>query len=148
MNKKGIINQLIALTKDEIRHIESDERADIKAVTEDQENENLFENTTEEEVNMLTQENLALDDLENRLSKLESINPEISHDHVNMGALVRLNTGVYLISVAFEAKQIGDVSVTGISRDAPLYQKMEGLKEGVEFHLTGHNTEFIILEIQ
>lgn len=146
--KKQLITELINRTKNEITLIEENEKEDVKSVTEEQVNENIYENTREEEIGIIAQSNLAIDDLKKRLDHLENISVAITHDHVALGALVTLNTGTVLVSTAFPKTKVNDLEVTGISTDSPLYQKMEGLKQGAEFHLTGHNTEFIIEAIQ
>ncbi|MEL6560218.1 MAG: hypothetical protein AAFQ94_18665 [Bacteroidota bacterium] len=147
MNKNEILDYLIDYTQKEIELLRKSEKEDIKSVSEDQNDENRFENTIEEEVQLITNQNIVLEDLNERLKGLSSIRRDVVHTTVGKGALVKLNTGLVLVMSAFPTVKIGDLEVTGISTQSPIYQKMEGFKKGAEFHLTGHPTEHVVLDI-
>lgn len=147
MNKNEIIDYLIDHTQKEIEILRQSEKEDIKSVSEEQNNENRFENTIEEEVQLITNQNMVLEDLNQRLKSLSSIQRDVVHTTVSKGTLVKLNTGLLLVMSAFPPVKIGDLQVTGISTQSPIYQKMEGLKKGAEFHLTGHKAAYVLLDI-
>jgi len=147
MNKKEVLKELISVTEKEMDLLKTTEYEDLKTITRDQREENLFENTTEEEIRSISQKSAVLDDLVSRLNHLNAIDANAEFDAVSHGALIKLNTGIVLVSAAFPGIKLDEVTVTGISEESPLFQKMKGLKKGAQFHLTGHDTEFVILEI-
>ena len=93
------------------------------------------------------QEDEPLAHAQERLAKLEQVSGEPS-DSVEFGSLVKLNTGTLLVATSFQTVELDGEKVTGISTAAPIYEKMQGLKKGAEFHLTGHPQEYIILDIE
>ena len=96
---------------------------------------------------ILLQEDEPLAHAQERLAKLEQVSGEPS-DSVEFGSLVKLNTGTLLVATSFQTVELDGEKVTGISTAAPIYEKMQGLKKGAEFHLTGHPQEYIILDIE
>ncbi|MBW8243640.1 hypothetical protein K1F50_12590 [Muricauda oceani] len=86
-----------------------------------------------------------LDNLRQEIDSLELLNSSRLHRTVAKGALIRMNTGLYLIAVGEPKWNVEGIEVTGISMESPLFKKMEGNSAHTEFHL--QNMEYFILEI-
>jgi hypothetical protein len=87
----------------------------------------------------------AIDFVAYELKVLESIQEDIVHEAISQGALVQTSTSYFLIGVAHEQFTFENKPLVGISKDAPIFQKMHGLKRKSRFSYG--NTEYVILNV-
>ncbi|HAA12192.1 MAG TPA: hypothetical protein DCE41_11035 [Cytophagales bacterium] len=146
--KTQVILALMQQAEREISELSTDEKERLKAIDpDDEDTHHAYESTKEELVGEITRENATIEHAEERLAKLRAMPAKRALDEVGPGALVRMNTGCFLVGVSFSPSQVAGETVTGITIDSPIYEKMQGLKVGAEFHLTGGKQEFVILGV-
>ncbi len=148
MNKDQIVAYLIRKTEAEIEQMLLEEKENLEAIDhEDQDNKNVFESTAEEQTNAIAQEDEVLSHARERLQTLKRISSEPTSE-VEFGSLVKLNTGVVLVGASFPTVDVEGIKVTGVSVASPIFQKMQGMSKGAEFHLTDHPQEYVILDVE
>lgn len=79
-----------------------------------------------EEANICAQ----LQDILNKKSVLEKINPAISSDKIRIGSLIKTNHGYLFISAALGKAVIDGIAVTALSVQSPLGNKLMNLSIG------------------
>lgn len=144
--KKNIVNALIRLKEDQLNQLlhEQKERLD-NANMEDIDKGDLVESPKEQMMDEIELQVSSLNHLMADIDALKRLNLETIHDRVSYGSLIRANTGYILVGVAFAEMTFEDKKIIGISTHSPLYQKMEGLGAGTEFHLG--KIEYVIFEV-
>ena len=85
----------------------------------------------------LRRENDQLIQAQQALAELQRIDHQDDHNQVQAGAVVHTNQGHFLMGVAVPQFLVGEQKFLGISRRAPIYQAMEGKKEGEKFEMRG-----------
>lgn len=86
--------------------------------------------------------------LEDALTKktfLERINPEVKTDNVVNGSLIKTNRGYLFLSTALGKAEIDGEKIIALSAQAPLGQKLMGLKAGETAEING--TKYVINSI-
>lgn len=75
----------------------------------------------------------------------EKINPGLSTLQIVTGSLVKTNRGYLFMSIALGKKNIDNISVTALSPQSPLGEKLMGLKAGDTVEL--NSNQFVIENI-
>ena len=144
--KKLVLEAMISRKIKEFEMLKSSQRTKLEAATDEGTGENdLAESPKEQMMQEIDLKSGTLDQLSQEIVRLEAIDPGEDHGTVSLGALVKTDRGHFLIGAAHPTVEIQAEKVTGLSTEAPLYLKMEGLKKGDEFHFG--DTNYIIHHI-
>ena len=127
---------------DEVREDQEDK---IEGAESESDNPDSYESTAERTLDEADLESRPIGFLSEEITLLKSINLEVPVNEVNFGALVHTNYAYFLIGAAQEPFMHNGSKFIGLSTDAPLFQKMEGLKPNAEFHYG--DIEYIIFDI-
>lgn len=147
-DKKELIEELISIIENQLKGLQETERAKLESVEAGNlDEEGLYEDTREQLVEETAFDKKAIAHEENILEQVKKINLDIEHDQVEKGALVHTNNGCFLISTSFAPVKMTTTTLTGVSAEAPIYQKMASLKKGDVFSLNEKAHQFEILSI-
>ena len=76
---------------------------------------------------------------------LSQIDPEQSHDHIQLGSLVKTNKGVYYMSIPLGRIPVGQNAVFCITMGSPIGQLLKG--KGADEEVTFNGNVFKIQEV-
>lgn len=148
VDKQKIIHSLIEQGETLIQELSNNEKGELENMSQDEQDMKSYAASPEEGmIASIIRVNNTIHHLEERINVLKSINLEEPNQDVHLGALVKLNTGYFLVSSSFEPVDVGGIHLVGISISSPLFQTMKGLKKGDKFHIKGRTEEHEILEI-
>jgi len=144
--KQKAIQELIRLKQDKLAALKKAQRNSLSDIdTGDVDYADAAESPREQLIDEIGQTSSSLDFLAAEIETLKTIVPDQVMTTVNFGALVETNSGDFFVGAASEPFIIEGKKVTGISVNAPIFKKMEGLKVKAEFHFG--NVEYVILNI-
>ena len=144
--KKSVIAEIIKQKSGQLEELKAEQKRRLASANEeDIDKSNPVESPKEQMMEEIDLQAASTTQLAEEIVQLERINPDEKHHTVAFGAMVRTNTGYFLIGAAFPPSQIAGKKVTGLSTQAPLFQKMAGFREQAEFHW--RDIEYVILEI-
>ncbi|MEO0405443.1 MAG: hypothetical protein AAF193_11280 [Bacteroidota bacterium] len=136
----AFVQQRIDELMRELNSLQDSKKADTKSSAGDK-----FETSTE----MLRQEeekiNRMLMQAHKMKQDLAQINPDRSHDQIQLGSLVKTNKGVYYMSIPLGRIPVGENVVFCITMGSPIGQLLKGKEEGDEVTFNGN--VFQILEV-
>jgi transcription elongation GreA/GreB family factor len=95
-----------------------------------------------EQANTRTQ----LQEVLNQQAAMQKINPSLSADMVLNGSLIKTNRGYFFMSVALGKADVDHISVTALSPQSPLGNRLMGLKAGATAAI--NNTDYLIESIE
>lgn len=146
-SKAEILAVAIASQKNIIKDLEA-RKKDILA-NDGNVNEEEYDSTEQSIKSALIEEAEALGDelqfVTDELQELEKIKVNMNPTSVVPGAVVATNHGDFFVSVSIEGFKVGKSSFFGLSRKAPLYQKMKGKRSGDKFRFG--KLEYVIKDI-
>ncbi|SDM46730.1 hypothetical protein SAMN05421823_11410 [Catalinimonas alkaloidigena] len=144
--KREIIEAMIQQQEAELTRLHTWQHQQRDAIAgENQDNAQLEESPLEGLLHDVATYTPDLDQRAEDLRALRALHPEHVHEQVRYGSLVRTNYAYFLVAVAVPKRKVAGVRVYGISTGSPLFQKMEGLRKGAEFHLGA--VEYVILDL-
>ena len=145
--KQSVIEQFIQRKSAKLNQLKVDQQQRLQSAnTEDIDKQDLYESPKEEMMDEIQQKAEPLDALDEELLRLKTIDLHEVHQTVAFGSLVRTNVAYFLIAAAQDAFIYDEKKFIGLSAQAPLFEKMEELRQGAEFHYG--ETEYVILDIQ
>src|SRR5258706_860789 len=145
--KKEVIQEATNRLRQQLGDLQKEQRKTLRDVnSEDIDKGDLAESPKEQMMDEFLEQGLSLEHLHKAIEKLQHMaalteNPAV----VSFGSLVKTNVGDFLIGTPFPEFSWKGNKITGLSLEAPLFKKMEGLKPPAEFHL--HDREYIIKDI-
>lgn len=144
--KKSVIAEIIKQKSKQLEELKAEQKRRLESANEeDIDKSNPVESPKEQMMEEIDLQAASTTQLADEIAQLQQIDPDEKHHTVVFGALVRTNTGYFLIGAAFPPSQIAGKKITGLSTQAPLFLKMQGFREHAEFHL--RDIEYVILEI-
>ena len=144
--KKRLIEEFIRKKEAKLDELRNEQRKQLENVnTEDIDNSNVVESPREQMLEEVRQQSDTIDFLSHEIELLKNLDTNQPHATVSLGALVQTNLSTFLIGGAQEQFVFENHNVAGLSANAPVFKKMEGLKAKAEFHYG--NKEYVILEV-
>ena len=146
-SKKEIVFQAIEQLQGHIRALQAEQEKKLIDVNlEDIDKGDVAESPKEQMMDEFVEQGLSLDHLHQtseKLRQISSLETEIST--ASFGSLVKTNLGYFLVGTAFPDFSWKENKIFGLSMEAPLFKKMEGLKSNAKFSFK--NIEYIIEEV-
>lgn len=137
-----------AFVKQQTEMIESFESR-LKALEDDATSHNQIASQTEDraagKIEMIIAMENELIFAQKEKSNLESIDPTIEKNKVDIGALVMTNNMNFFIAISGDKISVDGIEIFGISPFAPIYAVMQGLKKGGSFNF--NNKQYMIIEV-
>jgi|GEM_PF-3914567 hypothetical protein len=145
--KKEIIYEAINRIRQQVNALQQEQRKSLGDVNiEDIDKGDVAESPKEQMMEEFLEQGFPLEHLNKAIEKLEQISSlDVKQSVVSFGSLVKTNEGYFLICAAFPEFSWKGVKVTGLSTEAPLFIKMEGLKPHAEFRL--HEHKYVIQDV-
>ncbi|AFD09115.1 hypothetical protein [Solitalea canadensis] len=143
--KQEIITLFIDKKEAILSEVSEDQEDKIIGAESEEDNPDTYESTAEQVLDEADLESKPIGFLTEEINSLKSINLEVAVNEVSFGALVHTNYAYFLIGAAQEPFMHNGSKFIGLSTEAPLFQKMEGLKAKAEFHFG--TIEYIIFDI-
>lgn len=136
--KRQVFQALLDRKQEEFDRLSNFQEEQLESINADKKNQpkDLMESSTEKELREIRLENKTIDKLREQINYLEGFKSLKRRNKVEQGSLVKTSEGNFLIAVPeLNFKANGD-SYSGISADSPLYEALEGHREGdkVEFN--------------
>ena len=144
--RKEVIQAAIDRLRQQANALQQEQKQRLKDVnTEDIDKGDVAESPKEQMMDEFLEQGIPLEHLNKAIEDLQSLGSPEGEHVVSHGALVKTNVGYFLIGTPFPEFSWKGHKITGLSAEAPLFKKMEGLKPKSEFHL--HDREYIIQDI-
>lgn len=146
-SKKEIISQAIKRLENHISGLQTEQKKKLTdANVDDIDKGDVAESPKEQMMDEVMEQGLSLEHLNQALEKLQRISSLATEvPAVSFGALLKTNLGYFLVGTAFPSFLWNGNKVIGLSTEAPLFKKLEGLKSNSKFSLK--NIEYVIEEI-
>lgn len=107
------------------------------AITTNDESESQGGSGTSDQNDLLVRMEHELLFLKNELMTLENIDPSLSCDKIEEGAVVVTDQRIFFVSTSIESVDVNEKSVFGLSVHAPIYGNMKGKKKGETVEYNG-----------
>jgi hypothetical protein len=144
--KKEVIQEAIERLRRQVNAFQQEQKKKLNDVNiEDIDKGDVAESPKEQMMDEFLEQALPFEHLNKTIEDLQRVASTEVEDVVSLGSLVKTNLGYFLVGAAFREFSWKGNKITGLSTEAPLYKKMEGLKPDAEFHL--HDREYIIQDI-
>lgn len=147
IDKQKIITTLIERKEAVVQELSSKEKAELQDMNQDEQDMKSYVSPEENLITSIIQVNNTIHHLAEQIKILKNIDLKANYETVNMGALVTLDTGYFLVSASFEPIEIEGIKLVGVSTASPIYHTMHGMKKGEKFTIEGHQEEHTILNI-
>ena len=146
-SKKEIVFQAIKHLQRHISSLQTEQKKKLIDVNlEDIDKGDVAESPKEQMMDEFLEQGMSLDHLNQAIEKLHQISSlETELPTASFGSLVKTNLGYFLVGTAFPGFFWKENKIIGLSMEAPLFKKMEGLKSHAKFSFK--NIEYIIEEI-
>ena len=144
--KNEVIQEAIDCLRQQVNVFQQEQKQKLNDVNiEDIDKGDVAESPKEQMMDEFLEQGRTLEHLNKAIEHLQHLaSTEVGHV-VSSGSLVKTNLGYFLVGAAFPEFFWKGNKITGLSKEAPLYKKIEGLKTHAEFHL--HDREYIIQDI-
>jgi hypothetical protein len=144
--KKEVIQEAIDRLRQQINTLQREQSQKLNDVNmEDIDKGDVAESPKEQMMGEFLEQGLPFEHLNESIENLQHLTSTEVEQAVSLGSLVKTNLGYFLVGATFPEFSWKGNKITGLSKEAPLYKKMEGLKSHAEFHL--HDREYIIQDI-
>lgn len=135
--KLKVIDKMIAEKEATLEDYSTNQRNKLNQTKKDDIDNTQYDSTSEETLQEMDMLNNNVEILEKEIIQIRDIPIDLKMDKVRFGSLVETNQVTMLVGAAHDNMDIDGVSVTGVSTSAPIYEKMEDLKQGDHFEVNG-----------
>ncbi|SDL94175.1 hypothetical protein SAMN05421823_10991 [Catalinimonas alkaloidigena] len=126
--KKQVIGALIRQKQEELYAMQGFQHQQLVAVSDqNQDSLQLVESPLEETMQSLELYTRSMDQLSREIALLQEIDPDVWHDQIRYGSLVKLQQVLLLVAVPATRHRIQQFDVYGVSLESPIYRALEGL---------------------
>lgn len=135
--KLKVIDKMIADKEQALEEVYTSQRMRLDQTKKDDIDNMRYESKNEEVLHQLDLLNNNVEFIEKELLQIRNIPIDLEMDKVQPGSLVETDKAIMLVGAAHEEMSVDGVEVMGISMAAPIYEKMQDLKQGDDFELNG-----------
>lgn len=145
--KKKVVSEMLRLKSEQFTELNRDQTSRLESVNlSDMDRTNKDPGPREKAMDEMELAADAVDALSDEIDKLKALDLSYDFDVVKPGALVKTNNGYFLVCVAHSTIDIDGNKIVGLSPEAPLYKKLQGLEPGAKFEL--NNIRYTIIDIR
>lgn len=135
--KLKVIDKMIAEKEQALEEVYTSQRMRLDQTKKDDIDNMRYESKNEEVLHQLDLLNNNVEFIEKELLQIRNIPIDLEMDKVQPGSLVETDKAIMLVGAAHEEMNVDGVEVMGVSMAAPIYEKMQDLKQGDDFELNG-----------
>lgn len=137
--KRDVFQALLNKKRAEFERLSSFQEEQLQSINADKKDQpkDLMESSTEKELREIRVENNTIDKLRQQINYLEGFKSLKRRGQVEQGSLVKTSEGNFLVAVPELKFEVEGHSYSGISADSPLFEALEGHKEGAEVNFNG-----------
>lgn len=135
--KLKVIDKMIADKEQALEEVYTSQRMRLDQTKKDDIDNMRYESKNEEVLHQLDLLNNNVEFIEKELLQIRNIPIDLEMDKVQPGSLVETDKAIMLVGAAHEEMNVDGVEVMGVSMAAPIYEKMQDLKQGDDFELNG-----------
>ena len=144
--KQSVIEQFIQRKKTLLNQLKTDQQERLASANQDDiDKQDLYESPKEQMMDEVAQRAEPLDALDQEIQRLQTIDLHEAHKKVGFGSLVHTDQAYFLVAAPQDAFTYDGQKFIGLSAQAPLLEKMEGLRPEAKFQF-GDN-EYAIVDI-
>lgn len=140
--KYKVFGALLKKKQEEYDRIQEYQRGELKSINEaDLDRSEMIESQTENMMREMRTESETLDHLKEEINYLEDFKSYRERDKIGPATLVKTNIGNFLVSVPEPLFESNGEKFSGITVKSPIYEALEGKKEGDKVHFNGRDIE-------
>lgn len=140
--KYKVFEHLLRRKKALFEDLSNFQQEQVESINEaDMDQDSIMENQTESMLREIRVENASLDHLKEEVNYLEDFKSFQVREEVGPSTLVKTSMGNFIVAVPEHLLEVDGEKFTGISTKSPLYEALEGKREGDTIRFNGQQVE-------
>lgn len=140
--KYKVFEQLLKRKKSRFEELSNFQQEQVESINEaDMDQDSIMENQTEAMLREARIENESLDHLKEEINYLEDFKSFRAREEVGPSTLVKTSMGNFVVAVPEHLLEVDGQKFTGISTKSPLYEALEGKREGDTIQFNGQQVK-------